>query len=77
MTVEHLEPTVVRRMLLDGGEVVLVNVRSPEEHAQAHLARVVSAPGGQLVECSDDWIGIRDARIVLLDDDSVRYGQRP
>jgi rhodanese-related sulfurtransferase len=30
------------------------------------------APGGQLVQATDQWIGIRGARIVLLDDELVR-----
>jgi rhodanese-related sulfurtransferase len=32
----------------------------------------VHAPGGQLVQATDQWVGIRNARIVLADSDSVR-----
>jgi rhodanese-related sulfurtransferase len=32
----------------------------------------VSAPGGQLVQATDQWIGVRGARIALIDDDGVR-----
>lgn len=50
----------------------LLDVRSPEEFAAGHREGAVSAQGVQLVECSDDWIAVRDGRIVLFDDDGVR-----
>jgi len=50
----------------------LLDVRSPQEYAAGHVAGALNAPGGQLVECADDWIGVRGARIVLLDDDGAR-----
>ena len=31
-----------------------------------------NAPGGQLVQATDQWIGVRGARIALIDDDGVR-----
>ncbi|MBK8739675.1 MAG: rhodanese-related sulfurtransferase, partial [Betaproteobacteria bacterium] len=31
-----------------------------------------SAPGGQLVQSVDHYVGVRNARIVLIDDDGVR-----
>ncbi|PZW44726.1 rhodanese-related sulfurtransferase [Humitalea rosea] len=50
----------------------VLDVREPEEFAQAHLAGSVSAPGGQLVQATDRWVAVRHARIVLVDDDGVR-----
>jgi rhodanese-related sulfurtransferase len=47
-------------------------VRDPEEFARRRLAGSVNAPGGQLVQATDTWIGVRNARIALLDDDGVR-----
>lgn len=32
----------------------------------------LSAPGGQLVQVTNEWVGARDARIVLYDTDGVR-----
>lgn len=49
-----------------------LDVRSPEEHAAAHPKGFRSAPGGQLVQAIDEWVGVRGARIVLFDDDGVR-----
>ena len=50
----------------------VLDVRDPEEFAAAHLEGSVSAPGGQLVQATDTWIGVRGARIALIDDDGVR-----
>jgi rhodanese-related sulfurtransferase len=49
-----------------------LDVRDPEEYIQSHLAGFDSAPGGQLVQAIDEWVGVRGARIVLYDNDGVR-----
>jgi rhodanese-related sulfurtransferase len=49
-----------------------LDVRDPGEFAAGHLAGSISAPGGQLVQATDQWIAVRGARIALLDDDGVR-----
>lgn len=48
------------------------DVRTPEEYAMSHPAGFASAPGGQLVQAIDEWVGVRGARLVLSDDDGVR-----
>jgi rhodanese-related sulfurtransferase len=48
------------------------DVRTPEEYATGHPSGFVSAPGGQLVQATDEWAAVRGARIVLFDDDGVR-----
>jgi rhodanese-related sulfurtransferase len=50
----------------------LLDVRSPEEYAEGHLPDSANAPGGQLVQATDEYIGVRHARIVLVDDTEVR-----
>lgn len=50
----------------------LCDVRTPEEFQKGSLSGAVHAPGGQLVQATDQWIGVRNARIVLVDDEGVR-----
>ncbi len=50
----------------------VLDVRDPPEYRADHRAGSVNAPGGQLVQATDRWIGVRGARIVLLDDTGVR-----
>ncbi|HEX5957503.1 MAG TPA: rhodanese-like domain-containing protein [Hyphomicrobiaceae bacterium] len=50
----------------------LLDVRTPEEFAEQPVQGFVHAPGGQLVQAADQWIGVRGARIVLLDAEQVR-----
>src|SRR6202030_3928181 len=50
----------------------LFDVRDPAEYAAGHVAGSVSAPGGQLVQATDQYVGTLGARIVLVDDKEVR-----
>jgi rhodanese-related sulfurtransferase len=50
----------------------IFDVRSPEEYLAGHVAGARSAQGGQLVQATDRFVGVRNARIVLIDDDGVR-----
>ena len=50
----------------------LFDVRTPEEYAAGHVPGARSAPGGQLVQATDAYMAVRNARIVLIDSDGVR-----
>ena len=50
----------------------LFDVRDPDEYAAGHVAGAISAPGGQLVQATDQYAGTLNARIVLVDDKAVR-----
>jgi rhodanese-related sulfurtransferase len=50
----------------------VLDVRDPAEFTAGHRPGSLSAPGGQLVQATDGWIGVRNARIALVDDDGVR-----
>lgn len=50
----------------------VLDVRDPTEFRAGHRPGSRNAPGGQLVQATDNWIGVRNARIVLVDDTGVR-----
>lgn len=50
----------------------ILDVRTIEEFEQQRLADAVHAPGGQLVQNTDLYVGVRNARLVLVDSEMVR-----
>ncbi len=55
-----------------GGPLYRLDVRDPAEYAQGHLKGFRHAAGGQLVQATDQYVGARNATIVLHDNDGVR-----
>jgi rhodanese-related sulfurtransferase len=56
----------------DSRTTYLFDVRDPAEYAAGHFPGALSAPGGQLVQATDSYVGTLGARIVLCDDREVR-----
>ena len=50
----------------------LCDVRTPEEYASGTVTGAQHTPGGQLVQATDQYVGIRGARLVLIDNEGVR-----
>jgi rhodanese-related sulfurtransferase len=50
----------------------LLDVRTPKEYEEWHLPGSVFAPGGQLILGTLRYVGVRGARLVLIDDTGVR-----
>ena len=50
----------------------LFDVRTPDEYKKGHLLDFRNAPGGQLVQATDEYAITRGARLVLADDDLTR-----
>jgi rhodanese-related sulfurtransferase len=50
----------------------LLDVRTREEFERAHIAGSRHAAGGQLVQATDEYIGVRNAHVVLVDPARVR-----
>jgi rhodanese-related sulfurtransferase len=50
----------------------LLDVRTREEFEAGHVAGSRHAPGGQLVQATDEYVAVRQARLVLIDPQRVR-----
>lgn len=55
-----------------GRSLFLCDVRSAEEFALGSLPGAQHTPGGQLIQATDLYLGVRQARVVVFDDDRVR-----
>jgi rhodanese-related sulfurtransferase len=55
-----------------GRTTYLFDVRDPAEYEAGHVPGALSAPGGQLVQATDQYVGTLGARIVLVDPYEVR-----
>lgn len=63
----------VREWAGDGHRsLFLCDVRTAEEFAVGTLPGAQHTPGGQLIQSTDLYIGVRQARVVLFDSDGVR-----
>jgi rhodanese-related sulfurtransferase len=71
--VKYVEAETVAGWLADASRsVFLCDVRTPEEFAAGSIAGAQHAPGGQLIQSTDQYVGVRNARIVVFDSDLVR-----
>jgi rhodanese-related sulfurtransferase len=71
--VPEVDATTVAGWLTDPSRTTFVlDVRTPEEYRAGPLAGAAHAPGGQLVQATDQYVGVRRARLVLLDNDGIR-----
>ena len=72
--IRHIDRATLSQWQAEAGRrtTYLLDVRTPDEFSAGHLPGSVSAPGGQLVQAIDRWVGTRGARLVLVDDDGTR-----
>ncbi len=52
--------------------VSFLDVRTVEEYVAGHPAGAVWAPGGQVIQATDEYVGVRDSTILLTCDGFVR-----
>ncbi len=70
---KYVEPQEAAAWLSDiGRSTFLIDVRSREEYEADGLPNTRHGLGGQLVQAIDLWVGVRGARIVLMDQEMVR-----
>jgi rhodanese-related sulfurtransferase len=71
--IPRVKPTTVRAWLGEAGRTTYVlDVRTPEEFERGHVAAATHAEGGQLVQATDQFLAVRGARVVLVDDTEIR-----
>ena len=71
--VKPIDRTTLELLRADENRTLyLFDVRDPAEYEAGHVAGAISAPGGQLVQATDQHVGTLGARIVLVDDAEVR-----
>jgi rhodanese-related sulfurtransferase len=71
--VERIDEAKLATFRADRSRTLYVfDVRDPTEYAAGHFPGAVNAPGGQLVQATDQYAGTLGARLVLIDDREVR-----
>src|SRR5262245_6797911 len=72
--IERIDRATLERWRSEANErtLYLFDVRDPGDYAAGHVDGAISAPGGQLVQATDQYVGTLGARIVLVDDAEVR-----
>ena len=71
--VKSVDPGTVRQWREDASRTLyLLDVRTREEFERSRVAGARHAPGGQLVQASDEYVAVRNARVVLIDPERVR-----
>ena len=71
--VKFARPADLARWQADAGRTLyLLDVRTLEEFERERVAGSRHAAGGQLVQATDEYLGVRNARVVLADRERVR-----
>jgi len=55
-----------------GRTLYLLDVRARDEYEAGHIVGSRHAPGGQVVQATDEFVAVRNARVVLIDPARVR-----
>jgi rhodanese-related sulfurtransferase len=56
----------------DGEVTYLIDVRSDGEFRNAHIPKSLNVPGGQAVQRADDFVAVRNGRIIFVSNQSAR-----
>jgi rhodanese-related sulfurtransferase len=69
LSIDGLHDLIARS---DRENVYLIDVRTEEEYARGHIPGFQWSPGGQVVQRSDDVVGVKNGHVVFCCDDRVR-----
>jgi rhodanese-related sulfurtransferase len=73
LDIRSIDEAALARLRADEARTTyLFDVRDPAEYAAGHVPGSLSAPGGQLVQATDQYVGTLHARVVVVDDKQVR-----
>ena len=72
MNIQTIDKAGLAQLEAKDGPLYRLDVRDPAEYARGHLKGFRHAAGGQLVQATDQYVGARNASIVLHDNDGVR-----
>ncbi len=72
MDIKKTDMAGLKKLEANGRPLYKLDVRDPAEYAQGHIKGFRHAAGGQLVQATDQYVGARNATIVLHDNDGVR-----
>ncbi len=71
--VEHISSEQLNLWRRDLNRTLYIfDVRTRQEYLDRHVHGSIHAPGGQLVQTTDEFIAVRNSTIVLVDDHDVR-----
>jgi rhodanese-related sulfurtransferase len=71
--IQSIDEAALARLRADADRTTYVfDVRDPPEYLAGHVAGALSAPGGQLVQATDQYAAVLHARVVVVDDKQVR-----
>ncbi len=72
MGIKKIDMARLKKLEGNGTPLYRLDVRDPAEYAKGHIKGFRHAAGGQLVQATDQYVGARNATIVLHDNDGVR-----
>lgn len=70
--VEAMDAAMLAILLRQSHDLYVFDVRQLDAYAEGHIPGAQAVPGGQVIQRADDFIPVRNARIVLADDDGIR-----
>ena len=71
-TISWISSQELSRTLEARGMNYLIDVRSEGEFASGHVPGSINVPGGQAVQRADDFVAVRNARIIFISNESAR-----